>query len=120
MTAGSLNFYFDVPVVRPTTGTVYAPPTVNPTGGGTISGHASHRLGVDVDVRPCRKDKKQEPVTWQQTSLYDRETTQKLGNLFGKELKLTNFFYNDPQVNVRTKTKWPNHDNHFHARINPA
>ncbi len=85
--------------------------------GGAISGHASHRAGIDVDVRPVRTDGARQPVTYQQ-SAYSRAETTKLLNLFAGELQLTNVFWNDARHGSRAPVQhWPNHDNHFHARI---
>lgn len=85
--------------------------------GGPISGHASHRVGVDVDVRPVRSDGARSPVTYQQ-SAYSRTHTTNLLNLFAAELRLSNLFWNDARHGSRAPVQhWPNHDNHFHARI---
>lgn len=81
--------------------------------GGKISGHASHRKGVDADIRPMRKDNAESPVTINQ-SAYSRSQTTKLLRLFRQKLPVHLIFFNDshcPGVQ-----HWPNHDNHFHVR----
>lgn len=87
--------------------------------GGAMAGHASHRAGIDVDVRPVRSDGARQPVTIHQ-SAYSRTHTTNLLNLFAAELRLTNVFWNDSRHGSRAPVqRWPNHDNHFHARIRP-
>ncbi|MBI4575820.1 MAG: penicillin-insensitive murein endopeptidase [Planctomycetes bacterium] len=82
--------------------------------GGPMAGHASHRLGVDVDVRPVRGDGQEAPVTIGQGA-YSRARTQGLLDLVVAELPVTMIFFNDRQT--RHTQPWPNHDNHFHVRI---
>lgn len=81
--------------------------------GGKMPGHASHRKGVDVDVRPVRNDGGEGPVTYQSAE-YSAPLTYELIKLFRAELDLSVVFFNDrhaPQVK-----KCKGHDNHFHAR----
>lgn len=80
--------------------------------GGKISGHASHQRGVDVDVRPVRTSGESAVTRFQ--SSYSRTRTQALVRMFRAELPITHIFFNDP--NVSGVSRWPNHDNHFHAR----
>jgi hypothetical protein len=90
---------------------------ISKRGGGKISGHVSHRKGVDVDVRPVRNDNQELPVTYRDRG-YSRELTQELIDFFhnNKVLSVKVIFFNDPQIhNVQP---WPNHDNHFHVRFN--
>lgn len=92
---------------------------ISQRGGGAISGHASHRLGVDIDLRAIRKDGSEGRLLWTD-ALYSRALTQELVDLFhvtGKAaLKL--IFFNDP--NIVGVQPWPNHDNHLHARFHLA
>lgn len=87
---------------------------VSAAAGGRISGHASHQRGVDVDVRPIRRDGVEGPSTIHQ-AVYDRAGTQRAIDLFYAEVRVTHVFFNDSRV--RRVQRWPNHDNHFHVRI---
>ncbi len=83
--------------------------------GGQISGHVSHRRGVDVDVRPMRNDGREQPTTIHQR-VYSRELTRQVIELFRAELRSTTLvLFNDRQI--RGTTWYRNHDNHFHLRI---
>lgn len=82
--------------------------------GGRISGHVSHRMGVDVDVRPVRNDGREAPST-RFDRTYSRPLTQALLDLFVAEVPVTKIFFNDRST--RHTQPWPNHDNHFHVRI---
>ncbi len=98
-------------------GGAYGVGDISNENGGAMSGHASHRAGIDVDVRPVRTDGAREPVTYQQ-SAYSRTHTTNLLNLFASELQLSKVFWNDSRHGSRAPVQpWPNHDNHFHARI---
>lgn len=89
--------------------------------GGDIPGHASHEVGMDVDVWPIRTDSAQcsaGRITWQ-SSTYDRAATRRLvqaiRNTAPGHIKL--IFFNDPTlVNEGLTTSYPNHDNHLHIR----
>jgi peptidoglycan hydrolase-like protein with peptidoglycan-binding domain len=89
--------------------------------GGDIPGHASHEVGVDIDVWPIRTDSAQctaGRITWQ-SSTYDRAATRQLvqairANASGQ---LALIFFNDPVlINEGLTTSYPNHDNHLHIR----
>lgn len=83
--------------------------------GGAISGHASHRKGVDADIRIPRKDGKELGSNYKDAS-YSRERTQRLVDLFRQsDFPVTHIFFNDPKVHG--VSKWPNHDNHLHVRF---
>ncbi len=84
--------------------------------GGDISGHASHERGVDVDMRPIRKDGAASGTTIHQSS-YSRDRTKVALSLLRAELSVRNIFFNDARVGNGV-SNWPNHDNHFHIRIN--
>ncbi len=85
-------------------------------GGGEISGHGSHRLGVDVDIRPLQKNGQTGPITWRDAN-YSRELTQELADILHANGKFAVefIFFNDP--NVKGVRYWANHDNHLHARF---
>ncbi|HET8642694.1 MAG TPA: penicillin-insensitive murein endopeptidase [Pseudonocardiaceae bacterium] len=89
--------------------------------GGDIPGHASHEVGVDVDVWPIRTDSAQctgARITWQ-SSAYDRAATRQLvqaiRNAAPGQVEL--IFFNDPTLIAEGLTSsYPNHDNHLHIR----
>lgn len=80
--------------------------------GGRMSGHVSHRKGEDVDVRPVLTY--EGPGTIYLSS-YRRTGQQEMINLYRAELRIDLILFNDG--NVRGVQSYPNHHNHFHARI---
>lgn len=86
--------------------------------GGQISGHASHRKGIDLDVRPLRNDGQRKRVTIHDAA-YSRDLTERLIKAFVNNgvLKVTHIFFNDSAIDVSPVQQWPNHDNHFHVRF---
>ena len=89
---------------------------ISKQGGGTLPPHASHKKGIDVDLRPMRKDKAQEPVTFQD-SAYSRALTQELVNVVRANtvLPIDRIFFNDP--NVSGVGPLAGHHNHLHVRF---
>jgi Penicillin-insensitive murein endopeptidase/Putative peptidoglycan binding domain len=85
-------------------------------GGGPISGHKSHRLGVDIDIQPMRNDGLEQRVRRFDRE-YSRSLTQELINLIHANgiLGVSYIFFNDPDV--RGVSCEPNHDNHLHVRL---
>jgi peptidoglycan hydrolase-like protein with peptidoglycan-binding domain len=89
--------------------------------GGSIPGHASHQVGLDIDIWPIRTDNAQctaGRITWQSTT-YDRAATRQLVQAVrGKapgHVKL--IFFNDPVLIDEGLTQaFDNHDNHLHVR----
>jgi peptidoglycan hydrolase-like protein with peptidoglycan-binding domain len=89
--------------------------------GGAIPGHASHNVGLDVDIWPIRTDSAQctaGRITWQ-SSTYDRAQTRALVNAIRAaapgHVKL--IFFNDPVLIDEGRTiHWDGHDNHLHVR----
>lgn len=75
-------------------------------------GHATHMKGLEVDVRPLRKDGKQVPVSYFDPE-YDRAATSQLIDLFrANAVGPIRIFFNDSKVpGVMPQKK---HDNHFH------
>lgn len=89
---------------------------ISKEGGGTISGHVSHRRGVDVDIRVPRSDGVEDGSD-HRLPTYSRVRTQKLVELFRANdiLPVTFIFFNDS--NVAGVSHWKNHDNHLHVRF---
>jgi hypothetical protein len=89
--------------------------------GGSIPGHASHQVGLDVDLWPIRTDSAQctaSRITWQ-SSTYDRAATRALVQAIRAAAPghVRLIFFNDPTlINEGLTTSYPNHDNHLHVR----
>jgi penicillin-insensitive murein endopeptidase len=83
---------------------------------GVPFGHASHMKGLEVDVRPLRKDGKQAPVTYT-NSQYDRAGTSQLIALFrANAVGPIVIFFND--LKIPGVTPHQKHDDHFHFQFN--
>jgi len=79
--------------------------------------HRSHIDGLQVDVRPLRKDGLHLPVTWKQTE-YDGEATAKLIAIFFTHPFVKQVLFNDARIpGVR---HWDRHDDHFHVATKPG
>jgi penicillin-insensitive murein endopeptidase len=86
-------------------------------GGGPMPPHLSHRLGVDIDVRPMRKDGHNEPVSIDEGE-YDRAQTTELINLWWETAPVQAVFFNDPTVIAAKLSRFvTGHGNHFHVRL---
>lgn len=89
--------------------------------GGDIPGHASHEVGLDVDLWPIRTDNAQctaGRITYR-SSTYDRAATrslvQAIRNNAAGHVKL--IYFNDPVlISEGLTSEYPNHDNHLHVR----
>jgi hypothetical protein len=86
--------------------------------GGAMPGHASHRRGLDADIRPVRGDGMEGPVSYGQPG-YSQSLTQDLVNRLraNRRLRVQYIFFNDP--GIRGVRPWPNHHNHLHVRFFP-
>jgi hypothetical protein len=89
--------------------------------GGNISGHATHEVGLDVDIRPARKDHRE--CRWgvyHSTRSYDRNGTRSLINAIRDAApgRIKLIYFNDPVLVreglVRARR---NHDAHLHIRF---
>jgi peptidoglycan hydrolase-like protein with peptidoglycan-binding domain len=89
--------------------------------GGDIPGHASHDVGLDIDIWPIRTDNAQctaGRITWQ-SSTYDRAATRQLINDIRAAAPghVRLIFFNDPTlINEGLTTPLDGHDNHLHVR----
>ncbi|WP_369146323.1 penicillin-insensitive murein endopeptidase [Streptomyces sp. R44] len=89
--------------------------------GGSIPGHASHQVGLDVDFWPVRTDSAQcggSRITWESGS-YDRAATRELVKAMRAAAPghVKFIYFNDPQLIAEGLTvQYPNHDNHLHIR----
>jgi peptidoglycan hydrolase-like protein with peptidoglycan-binding domain len=88
--------------------------------GGDIAGHATHEVGLDVDIRPIRDHENQ--CTWGTNwrySSYDRSATRVLVKAIRAaapgHVKL--IYFNDPVLIREGLTTWySGHDDHLHVR----
>lgn len=82
--------------------------------GASFPPHRSHRSGLEVDMRPLRKDGKRLPVRYQDIQ-YDREATRKLIELIWQTGLVKRVAFNDiaiPGVQMMT-----GHDDHLHVEV---
>jgi len=88
--------------------------------GGDIANHSTHEVGLDVDVRPFRKDGRQcSEKTWWSWSTYDRAATRRFVRAVRARapdhVKL--IYFNDPALIREGLTERASgHDNHLHIR----
>jgi peptidoglycan hydrolase-like protein with peptidoglycan-binding domain len=88
--------------------------------GGNIALHSTHKVGLDVDLRPMRRanDQCRWGVNWR-WSTYDRKATRALIKAIRAaapgHVKL--IYFNDPVMIRAGLTRWfPGHDDHLHVR----
>jgi penicillin-insensitive murein endopeptidase len=90
---------------------------ISKKGGGPFPPHKSHRLGVDIDIRPMRKDGHNQAVTINDAE-YDRALTTELIKLWWKMAPVQVIFFNDPTVIAAGLSHLvEGHHNHFHVRL---
>ena len=83
-------------------------------GGVKTPDHETHRSGLEVDIRPMRKDGKELRVNWWDPE-YDKEGTMKLIELFRSFASVKKILFNGPDIPF--VGKWHDHDNHFHLEL---
>jgi len=77
--------------------------------------HGSHKNGLQVDIRPLRKDGREIPLVWTDKQHYDREATAKVIELFRLFSPVKFVLFNDTSIPF---VKWaPKHDDHFHVAL---
>lgn len=76
--------------------------------------HTTHRSGLDVDVRPVRKDGRRLRCSIHEAQ-YDREATAKLISLFRRNAVLKIVLFNDLSIPHVTPAK--GHYDHFHVQL---
>ena len=86
-------------------------------GGGPMAPHATHQNGVDLDIRPERKDGQDIEVDIFD-SQYDRALTTELINLWWEKAPVTLVYFNDPTViAAKLSRQAANHHHHFHVKL---
>lgn len=83
-------------------------------GGVKFNPHHGHMSGLEVDVRPLRKDGKNEAISITDAQ-YDHEGTKKLIALFLDSGKVQRVRFNDSAIPKVIFT--PGHANHFHVDL---
>ena len=88
--------------------------------GGDIPGHMSHEQGLDIDLRPMRRDEAQCAwgTTWRLGS-YDRAATRALVQAIRATAPghVQLIYFNDPELIADGLTTWyAGHDDHLHVR----
>ncbi|MFC5551870.1 hypothetical protein [Massilia aerilata] len=84
------------------------------SGGGKFKPHDTHKDGLQVDVRPLRKDGAHVRVDYFQAG-YDKEATARLIGLFRAHPAVMKVNFNDLSIPGVLPLK--DHDNHFHVAI---
>ncbi|HEX8116325.1 MAG TPA: hypothetical protein VF521_03570 [Pyrinomonadaceae bacterium] len=85
--------------------------------GGSFPPHAGHLNGTEFDLRPLRKDGRNEPCTWEDGS-YDRELTRDFCRRITAFSRVSVIYFNDPVLIAERLTKrCAGHDNHLHVRF---
>lgn len=79
--------------------------------------------GTGMDIRPIRKDGKNQGTTYQDPT-YDRDATQALVDTFKATGGVETIFFNDPEIKGVVPDRLPPgerpiHHNHLHVRVNP-
>jgi peptidoglycan hydrolase-like protein with peptidoglycan-binding domain len=88
--------------------------------GGYLSPHVSHRVGLDVDIRPVRTDKQQcgAGTTWKSSS-YARHSTRLMVEAIRRAApqRVEVIWFNDPVLVQKGLTEHlSGHDDHLHVR----
>nr|WP_280174118.1 penicillin-insensitive murein endopeptidase [Aromatoleum tolulyticum] len=82
--------------------------------GAAFPPHRSHRSGLEVDIRPIRKDGQQLPVRYTD-SQYDQDATRELVELIWQTGMVRRVAFND--VSLSRVQGMPGHDDHLHVEI---
>jgi murein endopeptidase len=85
--------------------------------------HRTHMKGIEMDIRPVRKDKmvgQAARCSYMDKAVYDREATIKLVRLFLQHPMVRLIYFNDEKVQQATGGRvkyWPDHNDHLHIEI---
>lgn len=90
---------------------------ISKKGGGPMPPHQSHRLGVDVDLRPVRTDGQNSGVSVGDAA-YDRTATTALIEPWWQKAPVQLVLFNDKTIiDAGLSRAHPGHGNHFHVRL---
>lgn len=85
--------------------------------GGKMEPHGTHRDGIHVDLRPCRKDDLMLPVTYTAAE-YDQTKTKLLIETFLSHKNVKSVLFNDPEIYKLARVSyWEGHHDHFHVTM---
>jgi murein endopeptidase len=86
--------------------------------GGPISGHTSHQVGKDADLRPVRVSG-EGPTAVGESSYSKARSLDLITHHLKLSLNVQLIFFNDAQIDSQLSyvQSWPNHYNHMHVRI---
>ncbi|RJG09550.1 penicillin-insensitive murein endopeptidase [Massilia cavernae] len=76
--------------------------------------HATHIKGLDVDIRPIRKDGRRLACTIRDRQ-YDHDATARLVEILYGTGMVRTILFNDGSI--RHVRRWPGHDNHLHVSL---
>ncbi len=82
--------------------------------GATFNPHRSHRNGLQVDIRPIRKDGAHTSVSYKSKD-YDLAATKRLVALFISSGMVNKVMFNDPHVHGAKPLS--GHDDHIHIEV---
>jgi len=90
--------------------------------GGLRFDHATHMKGIDMDIRPVRKDKLvgQAARCSYRDAIYDQAATIKLVSLFLRHALVKLIYFNDAKVREvcgPLVKPWRDHDDHLHIGL---
>ena len=86
-------------------------------------GHRTHVKGIEMDIRPVRKDKvigQAARCSYRDSMIYDQAATIKLVRIFLRHPRAQTILFNDPEVQKACGSRvraWPRHDDHLHIKI---
>ncbi|CAG9165471.1 penicillin-insensitive murein endopeptidase [Cupriavidus respiraculi] len=88
-------------------------------GGGWLSPHKSHQVGLDVDIGLVRNDGKEGGAVTYKSGNYSRERTRHLVEsiLANGVLPVKTLAFNDPAIQHPKVVRWSGHDDHLHVRF---
>lgn len=88
---------------------------INRADGVIDTDHRSHKNGLQVDIRPVRKDGREIPVTCDDKGVYDRDATAKVIELFRTFAPVDFILFNDLSIPFVKPAR--GHSNHFHVAL---
>lgn len=127
-TAGAISCIESVGRLWEGTGVKVGINDISKLGGGRFSGHSSHQIGLDIDVRYIRKDGENLPLDIASNpSAYDRASSRALIEDFVDNCDVQLIFVDLDNVGFDVDHPDGNsalydargHSNHFHVRLNP-
>lgn len=75
--------------------------------------HKSHRKGLNIDIRPLRKDGKHLPISIHDKDHYSQELTKALVEILQNDSNLKSILFNDSGISG--VKQWAGHHNHLHV-----